>query len=311
MARGLNTAFVEPSADEQAELLRAPLVLEEAPDDVRHLVHLPAQTEVPVGEVVVVVLHTCGQLGGHEEQAVHVVGVLSARDERPVVGGSVGVELPLCSEIGLAGDILGGGIEGPFVARVGREDVESQASAVYRIVELFGDDRLVRRPVEHLLAVLSDHFAASSELVDVVVFGCEFGAEAGAVITPEAYRFRLDAGNVRKVVAVMVVRRAFLHHAEDIHAGFVVVGDECASDGSVDVEFAVAEDIRDVGDVQGVVEGLLGDDVYDAADGVGSVEGRAAPAYHLHPLYHGDGKLVEAVDRGQRTEYRAAVEQYL
>ena len=171
------------------------------------------------------------------------------------------------------------------------------------MVELLGDVGVVGRLVEGV--------AAAAELVDVVVFGCEFGAEAGAVITPEAYRFRLDAGNVRKVVAVMVVRRAFLHHAEDIHAGFVVVGDECASDGSVDVEFAVAEDIRDVGDVQGVVEGLLGDDVYDAADGVGSVEGRAAPAYHLHPLYHGDGKLVEAVDRGQRTEYRAAVEQYL
>mgnify|MGYP000990701146 CR=1 FL=1 len=121
-----------------------------------------------------------------------------------------------------------------------------------------------------------------------------------------------DDGQFGKSVAVVVVTRTVAALAEDADARAAAFGDDRSIEHRVVVVGVAASErgqrMRQLGRT---ARRLTGDDVDRAADGRRAVERRPAAAQHLDPLDHGDGQLFKAVDRCQRTEDRAAVEQYL
>lgn len=261
------------------------------------------QPHVAVVQRVAVVLDAGRQLGGREPEPLERVGVLRAGHQRAVARGAVGVGVAAGTVVAVAVDVLRREVEPHPVAVVGAEVVELQPAAVNLMVELLGDVGVVGRLVEGV--------AAAAELVDVVVLGRQTGIGRGFVVGAEARRLGVELRDVGEAVAVAVVGVALTHHAEEVDPGAIVVRDEGAVERGPQVERAPLEDGGRSRERDGVALRLARDDVDHAADGVGAEEGRAAAANHLDALNHRGGELLKAVDRGQRAEDGAAVEQYL
>ena len=295
--------LVQASADQEIDLLALPLVLEEESRGVGRLAQVAAEPEVFVVQRVVVVLDAGREVRREEEQPLEGIGILCPGHNRHIVGPAVGRRVLLGPEVAVTVDVLRRQVDAQAVAVVGCEPVELQAAAVDLVVQLLGDVGHVGRLVEGI--------SAAPELVDVVVLGCQPRVGRGLVVGPEPGGLGVELRDVRETVVVAVVGVARAHHAEKIDTRAVVVRDERTVERGVEVGRAPLEDIRGVAQRHGVAQRLLGDDVDHTADGIRPEQRRAASADHLDPLDHGDGQLFKAVDRCQRTEDRAAVEQYL
>ena len=298
-----HVVLVHAAADQEVELFAPPLVLEKETRAMGGLLEVAPEAEVFVVQRIVVVLDARRQFRGQEQQFMERVGILGSRHERLVVRSAIGVGLLVRAEITVTVDILRRSIDAHPVAVVRTEPVEFQSAAVDLVIELFGDIGHVGRLVELV--------APTAKLVNMVVFRRQTRIGRSFVIGPKSGRLGVEFWDVRESVPVAVIRIAVLNHAEQVDAHFVVVGDERAVERGVEVGRTALKDIGRIGECDGVAQRLLGDDVDHTADGIRPEQRRAASADHLDPLDHGDGQLFKAVDRCQRTEDRAAVEQYL
>ena len=213
-----------------------------------------------VVEIVVGVLAPEGQLCGHEEAFVERIGVL-----RPDDGGQIR-RLAVCvgifprAVIAVARYPLRRCVYVAAVARVGRKGVETQAAAVDVVFDPLGDLGHVGRQVERV--------AAAAEFVYMVVLGRQLRAYRGLVVASESDGLRFHLRNVAEPVAVAVVCRAVLYHAEQIDARAVVVGYERAVERGVVFGRAVFDYVGEVRHRERVAQRLLGYDVHHAAYGV-------------------------------------------
>ena len=137
--------LIQTAADKQRPMLVFPLVLQVGADDVHLLLRSIIVADRFVVQIVVVVFHTQGQVGGKEPQPVERMDVLGAGRHGKVVRAAVGIGILLGTVVALAGDVLERSIDIHTVGVVGGREVEREAAAVDVVVGLLGDHRFVRR----------------------------------------------------------------------------------------------------------------------------------------------------------------------
>ena len=170
--------LVKTTSDQDAPTAVLPFVLGICTHDSDSLLGNSSISGHVISEVVLIVFQSDSEVGRHEQAVVGLVYVLCASDPCQVIGLAVCIRVHSRSIVAVSVDVLNRRKRIHSMLLIFGEPVELKASCIDSVVSLLSDHSLVWRQVQVV--------AASSELLQVVIFRGDLGVKSGLDITSES-----------------------------------------------------------------------------------------------------------------------------